>query len=159
MKQITVIRSAVEKQPKGYYVATISYKNDEGKTKGMKVLDFLQPEVFKAVSEVKTGDVLDVEFEQNDKGYWQFKAVAKSAQQVPSAEREVSQKQLVAKSNWETSEERAARQVMIVRQSSLSNAVALLAYMPSKEDPTSAAVIAVAKQFEAYVLDQTKDIE
>jgi hypothetical protein len=59
------------------------------------------------------------------------------------------------KSNYETADERAARQVMIVRQSSISNAVALL--KTEKHTPTTEEVLAVAKQFENFVLGKSND--
>jgi len=58
----------------------------------------------------------------------------------------------VVRSNYETPEERAARQVMIVRQSSISSAVALLAQDRSEYAPGVDDVLGIAKQFEAYVL-------
>ena len=60
------------------------------------------------------------------------------------------------KSNYETSEERAQRQVYIIRQSSLSNAVAALA-VAAKKAPSANEVIQLAKQFEAYVFDTEFD--
>jgi hypothetical protein len=53
-------------------------------------------------------------------------------------------------SNYETKEERAARQVMIVRQSSLSNAVSTLSVGAKHLTPSE--VVAVAKEYERYVL-------
>ena len=53
------------------------------------------------------------------------------------------------KSTYETPEERAKRQVLIVRQSSLSSAIELL--KTDKKSPTVPEVLQVAKQFEAYV--------
>ena len=52
----------------------------------------------------------------------------------------------VTGSNYETKEERAQRQVYIIRQSSISSAVELLGTGAKTAD-----VIATAKEFEAYV--------
>jgi hypothetical protein len=54
------------------------------------------------------------------------------------------------RSNYETPEERAKKQVYIVRQSSISNAVDLLS-VGQKSPPAIDAVIEAAKQFEDYV--------
>ena len=64
----------------------------------------------------------------------------------------------VTGSNYETKEERAARQVLIVKQSSLSTAVSALA-VGAKSTPSAADVIAYAKQLEQYVMGvpQTMD--
>ena len=56
----------------------------------------------------------------------------------------------VTGSNYETKEERADRQVLIVRQSSLSNAVGTLAIAGGKA--TANDVISLAKLYEGYVL-------
>ena len=53
----------------------------------------------------------------------------------------------------ETKEERAARQVYIIRQSSLSTAVELLGQGKSVDE-----VIKVAKQFETYVFDKSSSV-
>lgn len=56
------------------------------------------------------------------------------------------------KSNYETPEERAQRQVYIIRQSSISSAVAMLVGAADKKTPVNSDnVLAVAKRFEAYV--------
>lgn len=58
------------------------------------------------------------------------------------------------KSTYETPEERAARQVMIVRQSSISSAVAALKL--DKAALNAFDVLEMAKVFEAYVMGQDK---
>lgn len=58
-----------------------------------------------------------------------------------------------SKGNFETPEERAAKQVYIVRQSSLSTAVSLLA--AKKKEATLFEVIDTAKAFEAYVFGRS----
>lgn len=156
--KITVLKAEVTKQPKGYFVAEIAYKTDDGKTKGMKVLDFVQKEVFEVIKDVKPGDILEVNFEKNQKGFWTFKDVTNtgtkgevSVMSSPVTEAKKSP------GNWETSVERAARQVMIVRQSSLSNTINYFELTGHKK-ATPEDVIAVSKVFEAYVLDRG-DIE
>lgn len=54
------------------------------------------------------------------------------------------------KSTYETPEERAKKQIYIVRQSSISNAVDLLS-VGQKSPPDVKAVLEAAKQFEDYV--------
>ena len=146
---------------KGYEVVEVAYKDPEGKTKGMKVLDFVQREVFKSLEGVNDGDILDVEFEQNDKGYWQFKSVQKG-QKTSMGNSTVAnsgqEARVATKGNWETSEERAARQVMIVRQSSLSNTISYFE-LTKHTKATPEDVIAVAKVFEAFVLGTEVSVE
>ena len=73
--KITVLKSEVTKNPKGYSIAEIAYKTDDGKAKGMKVLDYAQKDVFAVVKDAKPGDVLDADFEKNTKGFWAFKSL------------------------------------------------------------------------------------
>lgn len=161
-KQIEVLKFMVTETPgkRPYKVAEVAYKSD-GKTKGMKVLDFVQREVFATLLSInpQPGDILDVEFSQNDKGFWQFASVAKGEKSAGSSNQPTAAggNGVASKGNWETSEERAARQVMIVRQSSLSNAVALSEANKAKSTPED--IIAVAKVFEAYVLGKESIVE
>ena len=150
--KITVLKSEVTKNPKGYSIAEIAYKTDDGKAKGMKVLDYAQKDVFAVVKDAKPGDVLDADFEKNTKGFWVFKTVSntglKETVAVPATPNSP-----VTRGNWETSEERAARQVMIVRQSSLSNAIGYYGLTGEKKlNPVD--IVEVAREFEAYVLNQ-----
>ncbi len=163
-KQIEVLKinrsKAGKAGTKGYNVVEVAYKDPEGKTKGMKVLDFVQREVFSSLEGVNDGDYLDVEFEQNDKGYWQFKSVQKGEKPVGTTEGQKTSSSSGSSTgrtgNWETAEERAARQVMIVRQSSLSTAVQLLALRKDKAGASE--VIEVAKQFESFVMGTQPEV-
>lgn len=163
--KIVVLKAEVTTAPKGYKVAEIAYKTDDGKTKGMKVLDFVQKDIFATLIDVKAGDVLNADFEKNAKGFWQFAQVVKTGESAPVSASSASASAPTTKStgNWETSAERAARQVMIVRQSSLSNAINFLTLAKSKvTDNDVSLVIDVARDFEAYVLGagpQTGEVE
>lgn len=141
-----------------YKVAEVAYSAD-GKTKGMKVLAFAQPEVFKALEAInpKQGDILDVQFSQNDKGYWQFASVEKGAASAGTSSNTTQSASSPARGNWETPDERAQRQIMIVRQSSISSAVALSEAQKAKKTPAD--IIEDAKIFEAYVLGTTPAVE
>jgi hypothetical protein len=65
-----------------------------------------------------------------------------------------SKPQPTPRSTYETHEERARRQVYIIRQSSLSTAVAYLT-LTGKTKSTPEEVIKVADQFANYVLDSS----
>ena len=154
MARITVLKVNIAKV-KNYETAEVSYKTDDGKTKGMKVLSFLQKEVFATLQSCEPGDVLDASFEQNNKGYWQFSSVNKTGEKGSTATPASAgiaggSSSVPAKGNWETSEERANRQVLIVRQSCLSTAVDFLGGKKVTEED----VIKTAKTFEAYVFSK-----
>ena len=155
--KITVLKSEVTKNPKGYSIAEIAYKTDDGKAKGMKVLDYAQKDVFAVVKDAKPGDVLDADFEKNTKGFWAFKTVSntgfKETVVVPATPNSTAPS--MTRGDWETSEERAAKQVMIVRQSSISNAIASLE-LNKQTKATTMDIIEIAQEFEDYVLGTTQ---
>lgn len=140
------------KNGKSYQVIEVAYRKD-GKIEGKKIMSFTNPAVFKALQNFEQGDTITVTAEKNDAGYWQWENVSKGEAQTSAAPAPVSaatQGGGTAKStggNWETKEERAAKQIMIVRQSSLSSAVNLLGNKAKASD-----VISIAKEFEAYVM-------
>jgi len=74
------------------------------------------------------GDVFDIAQVKNEKGYWDWTAAtpATAIKEVPADVGGAKTASSAGKSTYETSEERAARQRLIVRQSSLSNAVDIL---------------------------------
>lgn len=151
MAKITVLKIDITKAPKGYNVAEVAYKTIEGQTKGMKVLDFVQKEVFATLKDCQAGDVLEASFEKNQKGYWQFAHVEKTGERGDaSTPAQKADPKAPAKGNWETTEERAARQVLIVRQSCLSTAVDFLGGKKVTEED----VIKTAQKFEAYVFSK-----
>lgn len=140
---------------RSYQTIEVAYKKD-GKIEGKKLMSFSNPSVFKTAQSLNTGSIAYVTTEKNDKGYWQWESISTEASApVHSAPAATSNSNSSAGStksfsNYETKEERQQRQVMIVRQSSLSNAVATLAVGAKaiKADD----VINLAKQYEAYVL-------
>lgn len=155
MPKITILKTTVSKV-KNYNVCEVAYSSD-GKTKGMKVLDFLQKDVFNAIKDAQPGDVYDASFEQNNKGYWQFSSVTATGEKAavaPATSSGSASAGAPARGNWETSDERAARQVLIVRQSCLSTAVDFLGGKKATEED----VIKTAKRFEQYVFEKDQSV-
>lgn len=156
MSRITVLRSTASKADKGYTIVELAYKTEDGKTKGMKIFGFgPQKEVAEVAKAAKAGEVLEAVFQQNQKGYWEF-ASLKSTGEVVGASVPTGGGSTggASRSNWETSEERAARQVLIVRQSSLSTAVNFCEV--AKIKPNVDDVIGYAKMFEDYVMGKAE---
>lgn len=158
---IEVVANPVSTVPtaKGsYQVIDLAYKNKsfQDKLEGKKVMSFTNKDVFAALQKASFGDIFEISRVKNDKGFWDWTAVASSngAVSAGGADVPVAQAQQVKvgtvtpKSNYETAEERAARQVLIVRQSSISSAVDL-AVANKVKDPQE--VIKIAQAFEAYV--------
>lgn len=142
------------KNGRSYQSIEVTYKNDQGQTQSKKLMSFSNPTVFNHIRDLNKGDALNVTTEKDANGYWQWtgiggdNAVSETKQATPATGGRVTG------SNYETKEERAARQILIVRQSSLSSAVELLGAGTSIED-----VIATAKQFEAYVFARSTGID
>ena len=148
---VDVSTPQVTKTAKGQYQAIeVSYKNEQGQIQGKKLMSFSNPTVFKAIQEFAKGDILNVEAVKDDQGYWQWKAVQKSDGSEPvTTSKPATTGGKVTGSNYETPEERAKRQVYIVRQSSISSAIDLL--KSNGNDVKVDNVLAVAKQLENYV--------
>jgi len=173
--QIEVVAAPISTIPtaKGsYQVIELAYKNKsfQDKLEGKKVMSFTNKDVFATLSQAKFGDVFNVTRVKNDKGFWDWTALSTGDNEpMPSAVAAPTSGGYAAplkagtvtpKSNYETSEERAARQVMIVRQSSLSTAVALYqhkSFEKSNADPEI--IIRMAKEFEAFVLGTNVAVE
>ena len=141
------------KNGRSYQSMEVTYKDDQGQVKNKKLMSFSNPSVFNHIKGLGKGDQINLRTEKDAAGYWQWigiegdKTVATETKTTPQAGGRVTG------SNYETKEERAARQVLIVRQSSLSSAVELLG--PGK---SVAEVLAVAKQFEAYVFGKDQEV-
>jgi len=142
------------KNGRSYQSIEVTYKNDLGQTQSKKLMSFSNPTVFNHIKDLNKGESLNVTTEKDANGYWQWtgiggdNVVSETKQTAPATGGRVTG------SNYETKEERAARQILIVRQSSLSSAVELLGAGKSVED-----VIATAKQFEAYVFSKSTGID
>jgi hypothetical protein len=149
--QIEIISVEVENKGK-YRVARVNFKDSSGKVDGKNIMSFTFKEVFKTLSESKQGDVFNVKSVKNDKGYWDWTEV-EAAGKNSGAKTTSSAVSGAVRGNYETPEERARRQVYIVRQSSLSAAIDLAKANGAEAPITEADVIESAKIFEAYVFD------
>ena len=147
--QVTVIDVAQEtlsaKNGRTFQQLVVSYKNDKGMAQAKKLVSFANPDLFKADKSWTKDQFINVKTVKNDKtGYWDW--VGLEGETVATS-KESATPTRVTGSNYETKEERAARQVYIIRQSSLATAVDLLGQGASTDT-----VIETAKVFEAYVL-------
>lgn len=158
--QIQVLGVMVESKGK-YDQAEVSYKDlGNGKVSSKKLFSFNNKEVYNLIKGARTGEIFTIEMTKNDKGYWDWiKANVTtnvSTTNTPSPDQPTSRATPSPKSTYETAEERAQRQVMIVRQSSASTAVQAL--KTDKKALTADEVITFAKKLEAYVMGLDTDI-
>lgn len=162
--QITIIdvgtpNTHAAKNGRTYQSMEVTYKDEQGKVNNKKLMSFSNPGVFKHISGLAKGDSVNVNTEKDQNGYWQWTSINEGgAPQVAQQSNTAPSNTRVTGSNYETKEERAARQVLIVKQSSLSTAVTALA-VGAKSAPSASDVIAYAKQLEQYVMGvpQTMD--
>ena len=140
----------IEDESKGKYnQLTIDYVDvGSGKEHTYKLMSFVNKDAYLLLKSAKIGDTFFVVTNKNDKGYWQWDQVSREAMQ-PKANTS-------PRSTYETPEERAQKQIYIVRQSSLTNAIALLGSKAKVEQ-----VVSVARQFEQYVfgLDERESFD
>lgn len=137
---------------RSYQMIEVAYKNESGQIQQKKLFSFRNPDVFKSAQTWEKGQAVHVQAEKNEKGYWEWIGLGEAAANSspsPTASKP-SGNTRVTGSNYETKEERAARQVMIVRQSSISSAVSALT--ASNNVPSSEDILSLAKQFEDYVM-------
>ena len=153
------------KTNKDYKFLEVTYKNlsFDGKVESKKIMPFGSKEVFKELENAQSGDVFTLLREKDNDGYWQWVGISAgdveieqtsapaTAQAAPKAGGAAP-----AKSTFETPEERAKKQIYIVRQSSLATAVDLL--KTDKKVPSVDEVIAVAQQFSDYVFGADKKV-
>lgn len=145
--QIEVVDVKVENKGK-WRVAAVTFKAN-GKVDQKPIMSFT--DAFKPLAEAKQGDLFNVKPVQNAKGYWDWTDVTPAGKASPSSATTAASN---TRGTWETPEERAKRQVYIVRQSSVANAIEYLkGTMPKGLDATPEDVVEVARKFEAYVFD------
>ncbi len=120
---------------------------------GKRQLMSFNEKAFKPILAAQEGAEFDIETQQDGEYLnWTKATPVAASEAAPAAAGNGTAKAAAAtpfKSTYETAEERAKRQVYIVRQSSIANAIAFLKSAetnPSKED-----VVDTAMFFEAYV--------
>lgn len=155
------VAPATTKTGKPYEVLDIAFKNltFQGKVEGKKLMPFgANANAFNTLKNAASGQTYEITVVKNDAGYNDWTAAAVSdgtaPAQAPSGQANTNRVgNAPAASNsrgFETPEERAAKQVYIVRQSSLSAAVGSLS-VGAKSALKPADVIAAAKEYEAFV--------
>jgi len=167
--QITVIdvgtpNTHTAKNGRSYQSMEVTYKGDNGQVSSKKLMSFSNPDVFNQAKSWEKGTAVNINAQKDDNGYWQWIGILADGEQAPastvaqgSATVKPAGTNRVTGSNYETKEERADRQIMIVRQSSLSNAVATLTTHGTKLSAND--VINLAKTYEAWVLGKDKVVD
>jgi hypothetical protein len=147
--QIEVLGVEVESKGK-YKEANVSFKDRDGKVQGKKVVSFNYPEVFSVLSAAKAGETYDIKAVKEG-NYWNWAEAKKTGMATGTTSQESSS--LKVRSSYETPEERAARQVYIVRQSSIASAIEYFNLIGNKK-ATLVDVLSTARTFEDFVFDR-----
>ena len=159
----TSVTSKQNKSNKTYQELEVAYKNlsFNGKVESKKLFDFgAQAESFKTLATAKGADHYEVEVVKNNAGYNDWVKVTKGTS-VPTATAgsaaptHTTVASVGTKGGWETPEERAKKQIYIVRQSSISAAVNALS-VGVKTPPKAVEVIEYARELEQYVFESDK---
>ena len=160
--EIINVQSSTKPTAKGSYtMLDVAFKRlDTGKIEGKKIMSFTNKEVFSTLNKATQGQQFTVTSEKNEKTtYWDWTAVdilGEAPTAAPTAQ-PASKGFTSPKSTYETPEERAARQVLIVRQSSLSSAIDLL--KNEKKPPSVEEVLRTADVFANWVFQKNVNLE
>lgn len=149
---ITIINVSAPEPEKTWSKIEVTYKDSYGKVNSKAIRSFTGG-VYTSLQSLKSGDQVEVTQVKNAKGYLDWTAVgppgsAPAAAEAPAAKGNAAP--AARASTYETPEERAKKQVYIVRQSSISAAIGALS-VGGKAPLDAQAVIDYAKKLEAFV--------
>jgi hypothetical protein len=151
--KFTVQEVTVENVVRGknrYSVANVVHDYN-GQNRTQKIMSFSNPAIFEQVKGLKSGDVINVEITKNDAGFNQWAKITMEGANPPAAAGiSTPSTGKVVGSNYETKEERAARQVLIVRQSSLKEAVSF----HSNKNVAEEDILNTAQRFADWVFEK-----
>lgn len=153
IKLISDVSTSFTKTAKGgYSVAEVNY---EGAKKPFKLVSFSNPAVFETLKNAKAGEVYEVDSVKGDDGFYKWTSAKKAEADEAAPADSKTKAWTPAADPRETKDERAARQRLIVRQSSLSNAIELLSVNRQPEDGplVVAGVLDLANQLTAWVYE------
>lgn len=135
----------VKKGRQNYKTLTVVYTKD-GKEESKKLVDFTNKDVFEAASKLEPGTNVKVTIEKQG-DYWQWTKIESNERQGDTMAEARSTR---PSSTFETAEERAKRQIYIVRQSSISSAIEYFKLTEAKKVKPDE-ILLLAAQFENFV--------
>lgn len=144
---------------RNYQSMEVTYKGEDGRVTSKKLMSFSNPGVFKTISTLTKGATIDVVTQKDQAGYWQWTAINEGGSTATSSyapngnSAPLPTPTKVTSSTYETKEERAVRQRLIVRQSSLSSAIDILSV--GSKGIKKEEVLALAEELVSWVFDET----
>lgn len=144
-----VTNEFVSKGKNGYNKLTVVYSSN-GKNSTKMLMSFTNPAVFATMKDATSGSNWEVDVKKNGE-YWEWVAVKPAGgEATPAANKAAPAAGRVVGSNYETPEERKQRQLYIIKQSSISNAIETLA--PGSKTPLNPDdVIKLAQRYVDWV--------
>jgi hypothetical protein len=153
MSQITiqeVTQEHIKKGKQGYTKATVVYTNEKGENRTKSLMSFANPAVFDAVKDAVQGDKYDVKAVKEGE-YWNWAAAVKlSAEAAAGAAKAVGGGKVTG-SNYETPDERKIKQLYIIKQSSIANAIEYCKSLNNEEPMAVDYVLDIAQKFVDFV--------
>jgi hypothetical protein len=153
--KVTINSVNVEWVNKGktkYGKATVQYSYN-GDIRTQNVMSFSNPTVFKQVQELE-GKEVEVDVGKNESGFNEWRAIKVDAESFGSSPAPAAPVRVTG-SNYETPAERAKKQVYIIKQSSIANAIEI-----AKTDGIGLSVkgvLDIAQQLTDWVLGVDKE--
>ena len=146
----------------GYNSIEVVYinKSFQDKVEKRKIMDFTNKEVYKIIASAKKDDIFSISREKDEKGFWQWVDISTDIQTQPAKQEAPSKATPAPKSTYETPEERAKKQVYIVKQSSITNAIEYLNH--NKKNYNVEDILETAQMFVDFVFGiqlDTEDVE
>ena len=136
-----------------YGKASVSYTYN-GEPRTQNIMSFANPDVFKTVQEM-VGKEVEVAITKNAQNYTEWSSITVDGGSSSPANNTAVPNRTVVNRDFETREERAARQVLIVKQSSLSAAIDTL--KTDKVSPNPDDVLTLAQKYTDWVFDNGVD--
>lgn len=161
--KVVAVEVGTAKSAKGkdYTFVEVTYKNKtfQDKPETKKHNQYGDQNVFKVLKAAQSGEIYTITREKDANGYWQWVGITEGEDAAPAAPAAAPKGNPAPKSTYETPEERAKKQVYIVRQSSINAAIEFLNH--NNKNYKLLDVIDAAKVFEGYVFgtDLTGDTE
>ena len=101
------------KNGRSYQSIEVTYKNEQGQVANKKLMSFSNPSVFNYIKELEKGAQVNVTTTKDANGYWQWTGIGgDNAPATQASKPQVGGR--VTGSNYETKEERAARQAKTI---------------------------------------------
>lgn len=153
------MNATIQKTSGGTYPGTeIVFRDANGKVQTKNIHENglkYAPALRNGLESLEVGDNFTVEMEKKD-DFWTWISIKKGIEQEEKQKPVPPQGTTTKSTSWETVEERTARQRLIVRQSSLTNAIAFLVSQ-GRTHVTEENVLEIATTFYNWVFEQGVD--